>query len=381
MYAAQNGHVEAVAALLEAFSVPNIIANDGQTALRLAAKNGSVEVVKKLLNPFSHGEKEPTWTWPSMKITLNDTWALIDAAEKGHTGVVSCLLEYHFDVNWINDQGMTALMVAAKNGHLDTIERLIKGQGIIVDLKNKVGVTALMLAVEHGQVHAVNLLLYMKADANIETKKYAITPLIIAAELGYTAIVHALLKGGAKVNAVNSHQMTALMLAAKNGHTDIMVLLLKNGAIAKINAQDTNNFTALMHAANNGRTESVKKLLEYKAKLGFKSIQGQTAEMLAIQFKHVDTVAVFKDHTKRPALIHSLPSVGFLPASSPMRKRAGGKYLKPEDTLCQGIQNLALISCIPEEPEIYEEKRSNKKFKKIRLNLNSSSFTKGLGYG
>ncbi len=360
MYAAQYGHVEAVAALLDVLAVPNIIANDGQTALRLAAQKGCIAVVKQLLNPVYLGRRELSSRWPSMIITKNDTWALIDAAEKGHTDVVNYLLDHNFDVNAMNERGATALMVAAQYNDMATLERLIKAPGLIIDLKNKVGVTALMLAVDNGHAHAVNILLFsaVPADANIETKKYGITPLMLAAELGYTDIAHALLNAGAKVNVVNYHQSTALMLAASHGHVNIVEALIKKGA--KIDAQDKNGFTALMHAAKKGRTESVKILLECKAKLGFQSAQGQTAEMLAIQFKHAETVDVFKKHTKRPALNNIMPSAGFLPASSHMKKRARRKCLNAKNNLSQGMQDLTLTPNGQDVKTVQEQKTANK---------------------
>jgi len=97
---------------------PNLLSQDGLTALSLAAIEGSEGVVRLLL------------AWGPIDLNSTDTAtgrrALGHAAFHGHKGVVELLLACkgtepnHVDVN-----GQTALNIAAKGGHLGVVKALL----------------------------------------------------------------------------------------------------------------------------------------------------------------------------------------------------------------------------------------------------------------
>jgi hypothetical protein len=70
----------------------------------------------------------------------------IGAAQRGETDFVKQFLAGEMDVNVrLKDSGDTALMRAAKEGHLDTVKVLIE-YGADTNIRNKDGETALSLA-------------------------------------------------------------------------------------------------------------------------------------------------------------------------------------------------------------------------------------------
>jgi hypothetical protein len=71
-----------------------------------------------------------------------------------------------------------------------------------------------------------------------------------------------------------------------------------------------------------------------------------------------------------------MPSAGFLPASSHMKKRARRKCLNAKNNLSQGMQDLTLTPNGQDVKTVQEQKQRIN----VANNLNSSSFTRGLGF-
>ena len=113
--------------------------------------------------------------------------------------LISTLVGTHgANVDAVNDDDQTALMLAAQNGHTDIVTALAGTHGANVNAVDRYGWTALMIAAKHGQTAIVNTL----------------------------AGTH-----GADVEAVDKNGWTALMHASMNCHTDAMnALAVTHGA-------------------------------------------------------------------------------------------------------------------------------------------------------
>jgi ankyrin repeat protein len=153
-------------------------------------------------------------------------------------------------------RAMTTLMIAARDGDLDTVKKLLHSKGVSVDDRSKKnmwesGRTALMYAAEEGHEEIVDLLLNAAAsplikDTGSVDDRGGRTALHYAAGGGHVNVVQRLLNRGASVNAVDSKGITPLMLAAENAHAEAVSLLLTKGA--EVNAKDRFAGTALFAA-------------------------------------------------------------------------------------------------------------------------------------
>ena len=260
--------------------------------------------------------------------------------------VESFLSNHEVDLNQVSRTGISPLMVACTNGHVEIAKLLLK-KGAIVN-KN-----ALMKAAEGGNVKVVNLLLANCNTAAIDME----TALTLACEQGSIEVVEALLpktefketegtlsgipklvsgwnylhtfspvfiavqnrhiklvkwllrrgykvplgalfqaisqqnhnmvkillQNGANVNVTGKGGWTALMQASFLGDSAIVSTLLSNERKPEVDHMDEMKLTALKIAAQHKHAEVARLLLTAGAKVDLKGYNGQTALMLATE--------------------------------------------------------------------------------------------------
>lgn len=149
----------------------------------------------------------------------------LSSARLGDTRQLVNLLNRGIDPNTVDAQGNTLLILAAREGHANTVAALLQYRPQ-VSRRNLAGDSALMLAVLHGHEDVADLLLEADADVNQD----GWTPLHYAAFEGRLSLLEKLLKHGAQIDAPAPNKATALMLAARNGHRQVVQRLLAAGA-------------------------------------------------------------------------------------------------------------------------------------------------------
>ena len=138
----------------------------------------------------------------------------------------------HSVVNATAKNGITALMCAVKNGHLDTAV-LLMDYGAGINIRNVSGATALTMAVieyknmEKGMAMVTELIDRL-ADVNAESEWGSV--LFIAAQVGDTALGKVLIDAGAGVDYVKGNK-NILMNAIENRNTEFAVLMAENGLV------------------------------------------------------------------------------------------------------------------------------------------------------
>lgn len=247
--------------------------------------------------------------------------ALMWASGDGHVEIVELLLKHGADINARTQNGATALRIASETGRFEIAKLLIE-QGANIDTHAQDGGTALISAAQNDHIEIVNLLLTSGANIEARTNEGA-TALIIAAEKNHIGIVELLLKNGAKIDACTKDGTTALMVASEKGHTKVVELLLKYKAAIDVRTEDgstalmraawlgctdivelllnhgatvdictKNEITALMFAAQNDCTDVVELLLKKGANVNFQTKDGSTALMLAVCAQRTDMIAL-----------------------------------------------------------------------------------------
>ncbi|KAL0029838.1 hypothetical protein WJX77_003070 [Trebouxia sp. C0004] len=282
-YAAGSGDLELVELLISLGLSTQDQSRNGWDVFMWACLGGHAAVVTKLLALGSNiGVKD-------REERLGLHWA----AEKGHADAVGVLvrdmLQANLDIQATDSKGFTALQLAAKNRHMETVAKLLDSAGT----KEEKGYTALHLAVQAGNSDLVRQLLPLPACDPSAKDVDGLTALHWAASKGQLGMLAALLKRGCQVNAPTNDGWTALHEAAANGHALIVDKLLASAA--QVDLKTSNGSTALHNAANCGHSAVVKQLLQAGAGVGQCALTGANALFNAATAGHTECVEVLLD--------------------------------------------------------------------------------------
>lgn len=154
MWAADNGYVSIVQALLKAGADPNILSREGETPLRYASRylynTGNIKDVIIIMQALLNAGADP-----NLRSHMYGT-ALITVALSGANSVpmVKLLLNAGADPNLQDQEGNTALMYAALRNNLPVVQALLAADANPT-IKNNGGQTALMMAKDQSIVKAL----------------------------------------------------------------------------------------------------------------------------------------------------------------------------------------------------------------------------------
>uniref|UniRef100_A0A8C4NPD0 Kinase D-interacting substrate 220a n=1 Tax=Eptatretus burgeri TaxID=7764 RepID=A0A8C4NPD0_EPTBU len=241
----------------------------------LAAEQGNLEVVREMLKRGADCNMEDDDNWT----------ALISAAKEGHLDIVRELINCA-DIEHKEMGGWTALTWVAYKGHTD-VARLLLEHNANTNVIGQFSMTPIMWACGRGHHDIVELLLQHEAKYNC-SDKYGTTPLIWAARKGHLESVRHLLAKRADVNHVGANSLTALIVAVRGDYADVVEELLQKEP--DVNLADKDGNTALMIAAKQGSTSIVSSLLEAGAYVNTPDRHGDTVLVWAVRGGHVDIV-------------------------------------------------------------------------------------------
>jgi ankyrin repeat protein len=280
---------------------------------------------------------------------------LFKAIKEDNILTVMSLVDNGADINAKDEDGHTALIVAAKNGHTEIVNLLLN-RGADINAKDKDGETALIKAAFNGHTEIVTTLIELGADIpedityiirtmkkaswwtdshtavinnrlddiqNVEDQSSPITPLDLAIMIGNLNAIEYITERGSistssptlfnSSNGTNFDINYCLNKAIKHKRNEIAMFLLEKGADpnakkgADPKAQNENGKTALMNASLKGNTEIVNLLLDHGADINAKTISGQAALNAAVQRGHTEIVRLLLD---RGADINAKDSYG-----------------------------------------------------------------------
>jgi ankyrin repeat protein len=347
--AAVGGDAALVEALLAAGADPNAVLPEGETVLMTAARTGAPQVLRVLLARGADAGARDHWYGETALI-----WAAVD----DHADAVRVLVEHGADVNARSARmeyasrragqsilplgEWTPLMYAARENAHAAGEALIAA-GADLNLVDPDGATALVIAILNAHYEFAELLLRAGADPNVVDEVAGMGPLYAAADMHRLAVGHGrgnplqlglldavdvarlLLEHGADANArlkkpLLQRQHTAgdatlgegatpLLRAAKSGDVEMVRALLAAGADPK--ATLPNGATALMLASGLGwrngsplapsydqgsdteAVETLQLLLELGLDVGTPNAAGDTALHAAVSGRQSPAIVRF----------------------------------------------------------------------------------------
>ncbi|CAM9800119.1 unnamed protein product [Ectocarpus fasciculatus] len=251
------------------------------------------------------------------------------------------------------DSGDTPLDLAAKKGHVDTVQRLIR-QGARLNARDADGCTTLHKTAAENEPYVIDALVAAGAEVDVTLPEIGYTPLHVASIDECSEAACSLLKHGASISTVDINGQTPLHLASDGTSGEIINTLLeggadkhtlsddgqaplhvaaKSGSLAVIQAllaaganvnlpTDKDGSSALSIAALNGHADVAEVLIRHGADLGATDSEGSTALHRAASKNHAGAVDVLikagaslevLDKTSRTPLVVAFEDFGSRP--------------------------------------------------------------------
>ncbi|EXJ84657.1 hypothetical protein A1O3_05327 [Capronia epimyces CBS 606.96] len=164
--------------------------DEGWAPLHLSVLGGHPLTTEALLNAEHSATSSPSKS-TIRRASPKSSAVLALATKANFVDIVRLLVKANVDINYQDEQGDTALHVAARFGHFECAKVLLEGSDI------------------------------QKADTELCEKTYGWTPLFIACVDGHLPIVELLIASGADLERVDTSGWNAKEHAALRGHIDI----------------------------------------------------------------------------------------------------------------------------------------------------------------
>ncbi|XP_067887442.1 transient receptor potential cation channel, subfamily N, member 1 isoform X6 [Heterodontus francisci] len=328
--AARRGHTAVVKALLQKGAHVDAKTKDCYTALHIAVQHCKPMVVQTLLGfgaqvQLKGGKAQETPLHIAARVKdgekvaemllksgadvnaeqENGETAMHVAARHGNLKMIQALIEEGGDLTWQSKDGENPLHIAVRHCHINVVEEILNyltnERGHIeavacVNQENKEGETSLHLAAEikkdmiHFQqedTRLVKILMEYEADITATTKLTHETPLHYCAHVGNADVLLEIVKYISSnriqqaINKQSKNGCSPLLLAAERGHTEMVKILLLNHA--RVDVFDEHGKAGLHLAAENGHDQISDILLWHKAFVNAKTKLGLTPLHLGAQ--------------------------------------------------------------------------------------------------
>ena len=188
--------------------------NDGKS--RTAIQTTEVDI------PLPPGEQEPPV--PARTAEASEDQLFREACLEGFVDKVESFIGDGTDLNAMDEDGRTGLMLAAFNGHTAIVKLLLENK-VAVNTIDFLGRSALMYASTGHFPETVEYLLLHGADPNLIDNSEGFTALMFAGAEGNIKVVRMLLDHGANPDIMDKDGDTAESFARQNGHIEVADVL------------------------------------------------------------------------------------------------------------------------------------------------------------
>ncbi|KAI9040728.1 uncharacterized protein KD926_007809 [Aspergillus affinis] len=272
---AEDGCLEEVEKALDDNADIDAKTNIGETALHLASRHGHYQLAELLIK---RGAK--------IEARDEDGWVpLYGAAIEGKADIVKLLLERGADPNAQRPDGWTPLLAALRHNFQGVIDLLIDCSDINVNPVNDEGCTPLMMASEYSSVDVVRSLLEKNADLN-KRDMDGWTPLLTALRYSSEEVITTILARNPDVHIQNCDDYTPLLMACRHSTANVVQQLIDREVDVnkKSNANESELHVLVYNENKTDIRQITEKLLDYGADIWAKSVDDQTPLHFAGKF-------------------------------------------------------------------------------------------------
>ncbi|XP_058838842.1 transient receptor potential cation channel subfamily A member 1 isoform X3 [Topomyia yanbarensis] len=292
--AVHGGDIKAVELCLKSGAKISTQQHDLSTPVHLAAAQGAIEIVKLMFLMQPQEKRSSMYCTDIQKMTPLHCAAMFD-----HPEIVDYLVQEGADINALDKENRSPLLLSASRGGWRTVMVLIRlGANIalkdinarnvlhlviinggrlddfakevsctqpethllqLLNEKDKTGCSPLHYASREGHIRSLENLIRLGACINLKNNNNE-SPLHFAARYGRYNTVRQLLdseKGSFIINESDGEGLTPLHIASKEGHSRVVQLLLNRGALLH---RDHNGRNPLHLAAMSGYTQTIELL-------------------------------------------------------------------------------------------------------------------------
>lgn len=190
--------------------------------------------------------------------------------------------------------GKTALMVSCEELFIEGVRALLDAKAnVSLRVQSDDGMTAFLLAARNGSTDIMDCLSLSGADINEKTQIKEETPLMITCRWGHIQAALFLISIECTLEDQNTQMETPLMIALKYEHFRICKELLEKKC--NINLQGVNGNTALIRSAFDGRDATAAYILQSEGDVNIKNENGESAFIVACKHGHIKIVEMLLD--------------------------------------------------------------------------------------
>uniref|UniRef100_A0A674EU41 Ankyrin repeat and SOCS box containing 15b n=1 Tax=Salmo trutta TaxID=8032 RepID=A0A674EU41_SALTR len=212
-------------------------------------------------------------------------------------------------VDDVTADGDTALILAAQEGLLENVRTLLR-HGASPHKTNSLNESPLLLG-----TCTVIYIYILYIHTHTHTILYSSTVLCCQSSMQVLAILVLLLRHGAKVTAVDGHNVTPLGIAAEYAHAEVLDILIKNGT----SQSEPLDYTVLYDAAGSGNLDCIYLLLQAGANPNIASVACRLPIHRAAYEGHILALRTFIPITTKRAIR--------LSGQSPVHSAADGGHV------------------------------------------------------
>lgn len=316
MMAIESGNLDCVQLLVDNRAHINGVADaKGLSVLSHAVMSGNIDIVRLLLE---HGgdlsQRDGNGSYPlslackaannamatlliesgadPMTVDVNGFSMLMYAAQNDDWPLQDLLLQRGADVSLVA-KGTSALHFACSGTHCEAV-RIMTEKGADIDAINRDGYTPLMLAAKNSRADFIQILIEHRANANIQDRNYFCTALHYSCMIGAVNCVALLAKVSA-VDIQNKENLTALLCAVRGNFSAKTTLDMVKALLARsasVHVADKMNNLPVVYAVHAGNVDVVSALLDRGADVNTLDGKGKSILCIAVESNFIDCVKI-----------------------------------------------------------------------------------------